>query len=907
MSGNRFTKFTPQEFVSQYVPLPLDLLAKVGERKQSAIDTTKAKMDEYKSTLDVQAGVGFDEDASAREKYYLDKLEKARATLQNDKNPERAAEIMASIGSEFNQDKVIANAKASYKLNPETFKKMELINQGKAGGDFLDDQGNPLTYKTDPITGAITRSDGKNYSEFNPTIYGAYNKGDYEAFASGIVGKVKTERLQWGVDNGQEIITISDGNGGTKDVFRDKTTQNITEILDETTLARAVEPYVNSLELDKGLGKVSDESLIYRIKEGIYNDANGVVDIEKVKQDLIDYGMLGQIHNKKQTDKDTKLGEIKGGGAGDPANVFSNGSAYALQTTEEVSALNAEVNDAGDESKVATVQKMWQDSNGESFFPETPTLIQNAIDKPESFQRIIIPTVSAKIYDAKIRDLREGGKIDVDNLLQSEKDELRAEADMKAQELGLHYRDYQIIKKQVDDKYKRQGKDITSRRTSPSKGYEPTAFDMAIGAPIIADLPGLETNPDRIDYDKDLNAAVQDFWGNKNNTSTGIQLFDDLKKADLTTAASKEAYERDKILADALDQHSKAGDNVYYKGQKIEGVAGSMGDLFEGLAKETVAALKTNPNNATFNPTMIYPKFEIKNGVPTYTMMAEGQFEILDKDENLDKTFKKSSKTVSIEADEIIRQQFGQDALMQLQMKAFTQKELVLMPKGSSYVINMGGIKDPVQRGQLGSYEISGEIAVEDDKGDVKVITLAEYEKQTGINMTKGKTQADASKKIMDAALTISAYKNKDLNVSSKDYGLFQINDAANTEAEQKGLPGWNKYIEPAKMTADENLTYAAKKQEKYGWSHWSAWKYKDKPNPATGKTSNYNDYYDEISWIPTADKTKFAERVGAALRLDIEVIKKITNTFAPERWKEAIAVMMDESSANHDAVGQNH
>lgn len=880
MSGNRFVQFKPQEHVSQYVPLPLDLLAKIGEKKQNEIDVTKAKLDEFSSNLNIKPAIGFEDAASKKEKYYTDKLAEVRTWFMANKgNTSGAAEKMAALGREFNTDKDIEMINMAAAQNPLTLAKLESVSQKKGGANFVDrTTGNVKQFGLQ--NGIATASNGRTYTSFTPAMYGYYEKGDWEKDAGALMDQIEGHKIQQAIDAGDEIIELPDGSKKR----RDQKTQVMSDLLTEQDLIEGVQPYLESLNLGSGTDKVSQTSFLYRINEGLYDDGKGGVDSQKLQDDLVAYGKLRLRKNTKNDYQNTTTGGSGGGsGSGDDEGLPFN---YVISTAEETTALIEDVTKAPDDKKVTTVEKMFKYDDGTEIFRYS----DKALDDPEAFKRVELPHVVDEIYNRKIALMP---KEKSSRLIPEEKEDMKIEARMKAEETYLYWRAAKMLERNIKEEFK--DKDLTSVKQTI---YLPQGDAVDQRAQNMADYASgtnskrsfeLETNKHLIDYQKRLNEEYQNFFGEKNTTRQGLFLTDDLSKSD-------GGKPEDKILGAAISEQAIRGDNVYYKGEKIEGVMGKMQSLFEGkdIKSETLDALESGSMSANFNPTLIFPKFEMKNGIGTYTWMAEGQFEVNERDINGVVT-KQKSNIVSVQADDIIRQNLGNNVLVESQMSAMTQKEVMLMPPGATSIINVGGMKYPVKRGVTGMYILSGEVPMQTPDGKTVITTFEDYSQKTGFNMTKAYTPLEASQKINEAAMKLAHFKNQEKAVDSKDWGLMQVNDKAHTQETQTKV--WGKYIAPSQMTAEQNLEYAAAlKNFNKGWNDWS-----------TYKNGAYSNYYDEIYHIKPTD-SNYIDRVSLTLGVDKAVIKKVTEAFKdPKDWSMAISIMMAESAGNQSAQGTNY
>lgn len=314
MSGNRFVQFKPQEHVSQYVPLPLDLLAKIGEKKQNEIDVTKAKLDEFSSNLNIKAPIGLETVAGEKEKYYTDKVSGIREWFMANKgNTAGAAEKLAAASREYNADKDIESLSKAYEDNPNTMKKLQLSAEGKGFNDFTDENGNVKQFGLEK--GILKHPDGREFTSYTPGIYGYAGKGDWMKDATTITNQIE-EDIRGSIDTNENDIK----NIGGVDYIVNKQTGSKEELLTEEKIFKHLTPFLNSLELEKGIGKVDQESFIGRYMAGIYKNEDGSFSKEKLQADLTAVALLrgkraiDESYNQKPlpTDDDGSGGGGKG-------------------------------------------------------------------------------------------------------------------------------------------------------------------------------------------------------------------------------------------------------------------------------------------------------------------------------------------------------------------------------------------------------------------------------------------------------------------------------------------------------------------------------------------------------------------------------------------------------------------
>jgi hypothetical protein len=205
---------------------------------------------------------------------------------------------------------------------------------------------------------------------------------------------------------------------------------------------------------------------------------------------------------------------------------------------------------------------------------------------------------------------------------------------------------------------------------------------------------------------------------------------------------------------------------------------------------------------------------------------------------------------------------------------------------------------------------ISGSYVIPDEKGNLTVVKRDTPER---LNVD------DAIQYLTDQYLYRRNYINENKGVTSTDHGLFQINDVANTEKEMTSDTivnnGWTKgYISPDKMTADDNIEYAAAKFKTYGSAHWSATK-GDNPlfNRSIAELSKLDQtsgYYDVLRALkranPSLNDRSEQEDLLPLLRKIKEsfgdtVDKSKTGGYELPFWIYATAMAMGESSLNPD------
>lgn len=268
----------------------------------------------------------------------------------------------------------------------------------------------------------------------------------------------------------------------------------------------------------------------------------------------------------------------------------------------------------------------------------------------------------------------------------------------------------------------------------------------------------------------------------------------------------------------------------------------------------------------------------------------------------------KTNKTVTLKSEPV---EFEADALINAEL---TDNEKVQMMKHDHYIDIMWGmpekaehnIKQNVNIKRSGdTYDISGEFWVQNP-------TTGEYIKkhQTFEGKRIGETSMMLVKQdIIDQHMSSVGADN----VSSRDHGLFQINDKyMGSEKSQKDL--WGKYISPDKMTPEQNIELAAKGFDKFGNTHWHA---TDPQNPS------YKNFEKIKSIVENNSSSLTPYSVWLKLNqegIDINksYIEKIKNEFGTDdyydkrsgvslpKWLYAIAMMYAESGGNPDAVNDN-
>ena len=123
-------------------------------------------------------------------------------------------------------------------------------------------------------------------------------------------------------------------------------------------------------------------------------------------------------------------------------------------------------------------------------------------------------------------------------------------------------------------------------------------------------------------------------------------------------------------------------------------------------------------------------------------------------------------------------------------------------------------------------------------------------------------------------------------DIDSTDYGLFQINDKWHGVDEQMNV--WGKYVNPKEMSSLENLSYAKRLFDKYGWSRWTSYK-----NKSYEQFLNYSDQ----------DYVEMGVNNADLLRINLYFNAKGTS---PENAQIAKAIMFAESRGKRNAINLN-
>lgn len=904
MSGNRFTQFKPQEHVSQYVPLPLELLAKIGEKKQNEIDVTKAKLDEFSSKLNIKAPIGLETVAANKEQYYSDKLSSVRDWFMANKgNTSGAAEKLAALGREYNSDRDVEILGKAYEENPNTLKKLQLSSEGKGFNDFTDEKGNVKQFGLEK--GILKHPDGREFTSYTPSIYGYAGKGDWMKDATTITNQI-TEDIRNSIDTNENEIK----NIGGVDYIVNKQTGSKEELITEEKIFKHLTPFLESLELDKGIGKIDQESFIGRYMAGIYKNEDGSFSREKLQADLTAVALLRgrktieESYNQKPLPKETNPdGTTKTG-----TDVTSD--MLIIPVPETTDALVPLIEQAPDDKKAETMVSLISTKDEEGNY--VPIIPQGAYKDQQYYNRFQREDVIKKIYEEKLKVY--GDK--ADKLLPNEKDDIFKQAVQKEHEIAMYDREYNFIKDKIDEEFKgRNVTPVTSTRIIPNYKYIQAVSNVEnslIGLPAseinAARKKGLEAipynqtevvttkipTPDSAAYEKRLNEEVQKKFGNVEGEShMGFVVFDE-------TPIEKGGNKRHFQIAQATAAIASSGmDVVYDKGQKIEGFAGKLGEYFpdmkSGWFSDTLKdKLNKNPSLAKFNPAAIYADF---NSDGTTSWMASGVYEVYGEDEKGDKTTLRS-KNLSVDVTDLMSRELNSNELVQATMAGYINRELALIPDGQSSIIQVGNEKFKVSMGVSGKYVIDGKIAA-DKNGTVEVMSLWDYhKKEGGENFTVANTKAEAVDKIMEVAKTTAAFASSQAQnsgeIKSMDHGLFQVNDAAHTQNTQMKV--WGKYVPPAQMTPEENVEYAvALRNKSKGWGDWTTYN--------KGLNVHYLNQLpllsDKKSFLDKVRTTKFEDPKGGNFYLSEDVIQLVLDKFEPSDWKTALSIMIAESGGN--------
>ena len=122
--------------------------------------------------------------------------------------------------------------------------------------------------------------------------------------------------------------------------------------------------------------------------------------------------------------------------------------------------------------------------------------------------------------------------------------------------------------------------------------------------------------------------------------------------------------------------------------------------------------------------------------------------------------------------------------------------------------------------------------------------------------------------------------------VDSTDYGLFQINDKWHGVDEQMSV--WGKYVDPKQMSSLENVSYAKRLYDKYGWTRWTSYK---------------NKSYEQYLGYSDQDYVDMGVNNADLLRINLYFNSKGTS---PENAQIAKAIMFAESRGKRNAININ-
>lgn len=229
--ANRYTNFSGQNYVSNFIPLPLEAIANAGAMKQKEYDTTKSALD--KSLL--ESKIKSIEEHDPYRSQYIKSFNDQAQTLLNDPNLDfgsyEGKQKVSNLIYENANNPYIQVLSRSIKNKEDQLKNIEEVKKTKNGyaewndplrqeeklkqagiNPYIDQNGNPIEYQFRPMQ---TRED------HNQPVYELFDKikdsGQIRAYANfgGDQTYIQSGKTGWEGVTAKTIKAVADANVNT--------------------------------------------------------------------------------------------------------------------------------------------------------------------------------------------------------------------------------------------------------------------------------------------------------------------------------------------------------------------------------------------------------------------------------------------------------------------------------------------------------------------------------------------------------------------------------------------------------------------------------------------------------------------------------------------------------------------
>jgi hypothetical protein len=397
--------------------------------------------------------------------------------------------------------------------------------------------------------------------------------------------------------------------------------------------------------------------------------------------------------------------------------------------------------------------------------------------------------------------------------------------------------------------------------------------------------------PSELDIDtainKELDAVVKDYYGNRNYHTNEMLLYDkDAVGVDKYTIAT------DQLLSSTAKEFSKDDTKLYANGEKIPFDKLSEKDFAEELGIENA---KIALGDLTFDPTTVEVDYVATD--KGYKVFAKGYFTIQKGQkvgESTVKTTARTSKQYQVDITNTFMQQLSESEKARLHYadmivdKAFAAVKGVA--QGESIYLNdtqskaardvLGGDTEILYNND-GTYTLKGKVPTFDEQGNIKIVSTDQNDPNYDVDAVKelsGMSLSQLGQRATEIASTVGwltqqnqtsvtpaqkAAMDADPSITSVDQvetfktGLFGLDSKENDNFEQQYKIGFAKTRSEAipveEMTVDDQIRYSSKlfTNGGGGWNQWDVTK-----RAADGSFENKK-FDKTINILKSADRNK--------------------------------------------------